>query len=69
MAPLQDRGCRGAQTMETDDETGAKDAGTQRLDAIRAAELVNRIRDEKDQPFGPLRLVRAVIRPRRQPTA
>lgn len=36
-----------------------------RIDAERAAELVNRVRGDREEPFGPLSLVRAVIRPKR----
>lgn len=36
-----------------------------RIDAKRAAELVDRVKGGRDEPFGRLELVRAVIRPKR----
>ena len=36
------------------------------IDAERAAELVRRVKGERDEPFGPLSLVRSVVRPRKK---
>lgn len=44
---------------------GAKSPGISKIDAERAAELVRRVRGEREEPFGPLKLVRAVIRPKK----
>ena len=50
----------------SEDKTGKKTAGLRgsgRICKQRAAELVRAVKGGGDQPFGPLRLVRAVIRP------
>ena len=53
--------------MAEKDRTGGepeRDAGRRlRIDRERAAEIVRAIKGGKDEPFGPLQLVRAVIRP------
>ena len=45
-----------------------KPRGGSRMGSERAAELVRTVKGGGEQPFGPLRLVRAVIRPaKREP--